>query len=231
MSTIRDRSQQAQALIRNEGVGAFFKRAWGGLLARVRDSGDVYWMLRTTNAELTAEGADKLVIVPVEPGSREEEIADSIRPITGAVRRQRLDAGGVRYLVHAGDVEDPIYHCWTYSKRLLVAEHLGVGVPLPDGLAGVEDSYITPAHRGARAAISTVDVLAREMHGRGFEGLVAKVDADNEAALGAGRISNWTTFGKMRGTVWFNRFPRWRVELEEPVVPQLKELEHRPRGF
>lgn len=231
LSRIRERAVQARALIRNEGVGKFARRAAAALTARVYDSGTVVWIQRATTPVTSADGAADAVVALVEAGSPEEAVADAMRPITSAVRDERLAAGGRRFVVHLGDAADPIYTCWVYDRRLPVAEHLGVSVPMPEATAAVEDSYIPSAHRGVRAGIVAIDALGVTLHALGIRTMIGKIDEQNKAALGAARSSGWQPFGEVHGTVWLNRVPRWRVRLDEPVVPQLEDLERRPRGF
>ncbi len=218
-------------MIRNEGAGTFARRALGAVTARVYDSGNVIWIHRDTTPAATAEGADEMVVTLIEPGSRAEAIVDGLRPITTAVRAQRLAAGGRRYLVHPGDIEDPVYTCWVYEGRLPVAEQLGISLPMPDRSAAIEDSFIAPAHRGVHAAAAVIDALGAALYDRGFSRMLSKIDEENKAALGAARISGWQQFGTVHGTVWLNRVPRWQGQLDEPVMPELKRLESSPRGW
>lgn len=231
LSGIRERTAQARALIRNEGLGTFAKRALLAAKNRVVDSGDVVWIHRAATPEVTADGADAMVVTECTTGSRAEQVADQMRPITSVVREQRLAAGGVRYVIHPDDIGDPVYTCWVYSERLPVSEPLGVSIPMPAAMAAVEDSFIVPKHRGIHAAAAVIDALGVLLHSQGVRTMLGKIDLENEAALGAARISGWERFGVIHGTVWLNRVPRWRVQLDDPVVPSLAELESRPRGF
>lgn len=230
LSGIRERARQARVLLRNEGAGKFARRVAQTLVARVYDSGTVVWIHRDANPQATADGAAEMVVTLVEPGTHAEQVADSMRPITTSVRAARQAAGGKRYIVHAGNIDDPIYTLWTYTERLPVAEHLGVSVPMPEGAVAVEDSYIAPAHRGIHAAVAAIDALGAHLHAEGLRKMLGKIDEENKAALGAARVSGWLPFGRVHGTVWLNRIPRWKVQLDEPVVPQLELLERNPRG-
>lgn len=231
ISSIRERARQARALILNEGAGTFARRALAAIGARIYDSGNVIWIHRDTTPATSAEGADELVVTLAEPGSRAETVANELRPLTTAIRAERLAAGGRRYVIHRDNLDDPIYTGWVYEKRLPVAEHLGISLPMPEHSAGIEDSYVPPAHRGAHVAIAVIDALAVALYERGIRQMLSKIDEENKAALGAARISGWQQFGQVHGTVWFNRFPRWRVHLDEPVLPELKKLESSPRGW
>lgn len=231
LSVIGERTAQARALIRNEGLGKFAKRAGLAVKNRFVDRGNVIWIQRATTAATSADGADEMIVSECVSGSRAEQVAEQMRPITSRVRDERLAAGGVRYVIHADDLDDPIYTAWVYSERLPIAEHLGVHIPMPEAMAAVEDSFIAPAHRGVHAAAAVIDALGVLLHRQGVRTMIGKIDEENEAALGAARISGWQPFGEVYGTVWLNRVPRWRVRLDEPVVPQLQELERRPRGF
>jgi hypothetical protein len=231
LSGIRERAAQSRALIRNEGLGALLKRALLVTKNRIVDSGNVVWIHRDTTPHVSVDGAAAMVITECEPGSAEEMIAERLRPLTSIVREQRLAAGGVRCLIHADNIEDPVYTCWIYTERLPVSEPLGVSIPMPETMAAVEDSFIPRAHRGAHTAAPALDALGVVLYEQGVRTMLGKIDEENEAALGAARISGWNRFGVVHGTVWLNRIPRWRVQLDDPVVASLAELESRPRGF
>ncbi|MBJ7348649.1 MAG: hypothetical protein JHC87_08790, partial [Thermoleophilaceae bacterium] len=151
------RVQQARALLRNEGLANLIKRLLWLAKQKIYESGPVIWIYRPTTIAEAAPADRLLSVVEATPGSEAQQIANRLRPLAPAIEQLRRDIGGIRILVHDGDINEPIYLAWIYAETGLVADRQAITLDLPQGAAMLEDSFIPRSQRGNRHAPLIMD--------------------------------------------------------------------------
>lgn len=224
MADLRARFRQAGSIARGEGSGALARRLFNFFTHKVRDSGEVIWMLRDFERYGGSGLTPELTLHHVDSPAEEERLRE-LRPLLGKVRDARRAAGGERWFgTDHGDGEIA-FMCWTYSKHAIASEAPLVTLPLPDGVCQLEDSYVPPTKRGGGRVRMAWDQLCDELKTRGFTGLLTKADAENHRVLYALEEDGFDVVARVRGTVWFSRWTTWKVTEIAPGFPQLAGLE------
>lgn len=218
------RVDQVRAIVREDGVGSLFKRAWSWIVTRVHDSGEIIWLVsdRDTNQDAGGEFTIEEVVTP-----EQHRRCDTLRPLDPEVQRLRESAGGQRWTIL--DAEGEVnFICWTFRDEAIIVEKPAHKLPLPENTFQLEDSYVPRARRKSRASVVAVELLSLELL-RQYEidslQLITKIDVENVAAYKALMNGGWRVFARATGTRWFSRFTRWSVDYEDAsVFPDLGRL-------
>jgi hypothetical protein len=224
MPDLAARFRQVASVVRDEGAGALARRLLAFFTHKLRDSGDVIWMLRDFS---TFSGSDIEPTVDLHhvESDAENERLDGVRPLLAKVRAARVSAGGERWYALDRTDGEIAFMCWTYSTHAIVSETPLVTLPLPDGVCQLEDSYVPATKRGGGRVRMAWDALCEQLAANGHSGLLTKADAENDKVLYALEQDGFKTVARVRGTVWFRRWTTWKVTEVAPGFLELRQLE------
>lgn len=218
------RVDQVRAIVREDGVGSLFKRAWSWVVTRIHDSGEIIWFV--SDRDRQQQPGDEFTAAEVTTPEQHRR-CDALRPLDPEVQRLRESVGGQRWTIL--DAEGEInFICWTFRDEAIIAEKPVQKLPLPENTFQLEDSYVPRARRKSRASVVAVELVSLELL-KQYEldsiQLVTKIDVENIAADKALRNGGWRVFASVTGTRWFSRFTRWSVRQgDASVYPDLDRL-------
>lgn len=224
MPDLRARIRQVGSVARGEGAGALLKRLVTFFTHKVRDSGEVIWMLRDFE-RYSGSGLEPTVKLHHVESEEDTERVRAVRPLLSKVRAARFDAGGERWFATDDGDGEIAFTCWTYSKHAIASEEPLVTLPLPKGVCQLEDSFVPPHKRGGGRVRMAWDQLCEELKRGGYDGLLTKADAENHRVLYALHEDGFEDVARVRGTVWFRRWTTWKVTQIASGYPDLAQLE------
>lgn len=218
------RVDQVRAIVREDGVGSLFKRAWSWIVTRFHDSGEIIWFV--TDRDLSQDPGDEFTVAEAKTPEQHRR-CDDLRPLDPEIQKLRESVGGQRWTIL--DAEGEInFICWTFRDEAIIAEKPVLKLPLPERTFQLEDSYVPRARRKSRASVVAVELVTLELL-KQYEldslRLITKIDVDNVAADKALKNGGWRVFASVTGTRWLSRFTRWSVRQDDATVyPDLERL-------
>jgi GNAT superfamily N-acetyltransferase len=108
------------------------------------------------------------------------------------------------------DDNEPLFSCWVFHARLPAVAARDGWVPLPAGIAAVEDSVTAPAARGRGIGPAAWCAVATRLAETGDIWLIRKAALSNGPAIRAGHKAGFADIAEVHYT---RRGPSRRVEV------------------